>query len=326
VFYDLQLSVRYARSVLIGEKVTPQTALLQLVRLISLSMKEHGVPASAVKSVGIAASAYVSCRLEELLTPTELYLSPETEIYILPFVSAEIGGGFAASLLTIDKNSFVAAHLGSSAIFAHWNGEKLVCASFALSGAFDCSGLESGMPAERGAIYDVSKEKDGTVCYAVAGDRDSIGISPSAAVQAAEILLRTGSLDSDGILTDRDLFYIGEDFYISQNDVRAIQTDKAKSAAAAELFLREIDGLCGVFLSGEPFCGSGFESMLALGAIPQTMKNAGYCRISSEQGIIRFLESKTERERLSAIVLKTDDITEKLLPEYDELYINKLPF
>lgn len=321
-YFDLAMNRVYARSALIGVEVTAKTASELISRLIVTGLREHNIPASAVKSVGIAADVHVSEYLASELSAGELYLSPEIMLYYPPFISMGVSGRFTASLMTIPEENFTAADFGNTLCVAEKNGETLSCAAFPLTGAFDGSGLESGMPAERGAVETVRRDGK-TLVYEVIDDADCIGICPCGAAMAAAVMLKEGVFDADGIMYDRDLFFIGEDFFISQSDVRSIQSDKARTAAAISLFNAEN----AVFLSGEPFSSSdGLKALISLGAIPQSFSRAAFARNSVLRGIENCLKSAETRENAELLARKAVDITEKILPDYDERYINNLNF
>lgn len=323
VFYDAGLRRRYARAALTDGEITAENVEEALVKLLVTSMREFGIPSSAVKSVGIAAPMAVESRLEQSLLPGALYLPPDVEVFFVPFISAAVGGRFTASLLTLPEGDCIAADLGKTLCIAENRGGEYTCAAFGLTGAFDGSGLESGMPAEKGAIDAVRRESDGTLSYEVVGDAASAGVSPCGAAMAAAVMLESGVLDGDGIMTDRDLFYIGEDFFVSQSDIRAIQSDKAAAAAVLELFSRQQRA----FFSGEPFStAEGLKALIRLGAIPENRKTAAFCRNSVEQGIIMFSESAEIREKALKIANNARDITEELLPKFDEIYLKNLSF
>lgn len=323
VCYDLALKRRYARTALFGEAMTAQNASKELLRLLVTSLREYGIGASAVRSVGIAAPVHIESVLETELSADALHLPPETEVLFVPYISAGISGRFTATLLTLPKGDHLAANIGGELCIAKQSGGELACAAFTLNGAFDGSGLESGMPAENGAIDAVRREKDGSIVYEVVGDKDSIGVSPCGAVMAVNMMRKTGTVDGDGIMTDRDLLYIGEDFFISQGDVRVIQSDKARCRAAFEVF----GGAERTFLSGEVFAsGAGLRAMTELGALPESFKNAGFCRNSVEQGIIMFLESKESRDKAYKFAKNARDITSELLDGFDKKYLDHLSF
>lgn len=323
VYYDLELKRRYARTALVGTAVTALNADKELARLLITSMREYNIGASVIKSVGVAAPVHIESVLDGELSADALYLPPETEIFFVPYISAGISGRFTASLLTLPDGECVTADIGQSLCIARKSADGIVCAAFPLTGAFDGSGIESGMPAENGAIDAVRRENDGSIVYEVVGDGDSIGVSPCGAAMAVNVMRGTGSVDSDGIMTDRDLFYIGEDFFVSQSDVRAIQSDKARCRAAFEVFPRTERA----FLSGEPFATeTGLRTMLELGALPELFRGAGFCRNSAEQGIIMYIESAETRKKAADIVRNARDITEELVEEFDNCYFDNLSF
>ena len=325
IYYDLVLERRYARSVAFGYEITPQSANDELEKMIVTSMRECSVKSSAIKKIGIAAPVHIESALERTFRPESATLSDKCEVLYVPFISAGISGRFTASLLTLPvEQNWVAVDFGKTLCLAHKSSKGLNCAAFPLLGAFDGSALENGMPAGNGAIDVVRWENDRTIAYEVVGDCDSIGISPCGAATATEIMQKNGILDSDGIMIDRDLFYIGEDFFISQNDIRAIQTDKARTAAAFEL-LPDIEGQ--TFFSGEPFStAEGFRALLGIGAVPERFKSAAFCRNSTEQGIISFLENEKTRELAYELSKNAKDFSRDNLLKYDKEYLNYLNF
>lgn len=328
VFYDLALERRYARAVLVGEKITPEVAARELPRLVEESLAEFAIKPSAVKRVGIAAPVFIETAAECAFKARDFGLGEACEVVYVPYISAGISGRFTASLLTLPPlqipGDWFAADLGGSLCLAHKTGGELHCAAFPLAGAFDGSALESGIPAENGAIEVVRRENDSTIVYEVAGDCESIGISPCGALTVAAEMQRSGILDSDGIMTDRDHFFIGEDFYVSQNDVRAIQTDKARTAAAFNL-LDSSDAP--MFFSGEPFSNpAGFRALLELGAVPKRYESASFCRNSTEQGIIAFLEDDNIRARAYEYASIAKDFSRDNLLKFDKNYLKNLNF
>lgn len=325
VFYDLALERRFARAVMVGETITPEAVARELPRLVEESLAEFAIKPRAVKRVGIAAPVHIETAAECAFKAGDLGLGETCEVLYVPYISAGISGRFTASLLTLPtEGDWAAADFGGSLCLAHKTGGEVHCAAFELAGAFDGSALESGIPAENGAIEVVRRENDKTIAYEVAGDCDSIGISPCGALTVAAEMQRSGILDSDGIMTDRDHFFIGEDFYISQNDVRAIQTDKARTAAAFELLE---SSEAPMFFSGEPFSNpAGFRALLELSAIPKRYESASFCRNSTEQGIVSFLEDENVRARAFELAHTAKDFSRDNLLKFDKDYLNYLNF
>ncbi len=328
VFYDLSLSRRIARSVAMLAGITSDNAAAELAKHIFVAMRENNIPSSAVNKIGCAAPLDIASAIEEELSPTDMFLRPDVEITVLPFVSIYAGGRFAAMLATVPmrEGTFV-AELGSILNMAYYTEGRLELASMQLAGAFDGSGLEDGIPCEFGAIDEVYRDDSKTVCYCVVGDEDSCGVSATAALDGVCLMLESGILDEDGIMTDRDLFYIGEDFYISQKDVRAVQQDKARASAAIACFLSRFSAPREVYLTGDVTARKGVERLTELGVLTHELaEKAHFSPVSVEQGVIRCLENKLNLLQLERIINTAVDVSSEILNGFDDLYITNLSF
>ncbi len=327
-FYDASLTRMFSRSVAFTEGMTPENAASELSKLVFLSMREYGITAAAIRKIGVCAPIHIASEIEEALDPTDMFLRPDTEIVVLPFVSVYADSSFAAFLASLSlEEGTMAVQIGKTLNLAFYSDAKLKLASIPLSGAFDGSALESGMRCEFGAIDEVSREDNGTVSYCVSGDCDSAGIAPSAALDVVRIMLDNGILDEDGIMTDRDMFYIGEDYYISQKDVRAIQSDKAKLGAALSCFVAKYVEPVKLYLTGEALARNGLKRLAELGAVPEQLAGkAHFSRNASESGIIAVLENDITLDALDRLIAAAEDVTDSLFPEFDDMYISNLSF
>lgn len=323
-YYDIKLARSFARAVFQGQQVTSENVINMLQKAIAAAGREFGIGAQAVKSVGLAASVHISSALEENLSAQDLFLRPETQLVVLPYISAGISGRFTAALLTLPQDDCFAIDFSDSLSLAEITSGEIRCASFPLNGGFSACGLECGMLRANGAVDELSRESDGTLCYSVVGDCDSVGIAASGAIMALEIMLREGIVDENGIMTDRDMLYIGEDIFLSQKDIRALQSDRAKASAAVEVFSSDISSMA--FLSGEVFTKSGFKALLSVGALPERLRSAAFTQQAVVSGIIRCLENPDELERAVSIAAKAKDITMAIAQAAGDLYIERLPF
>ncbi|MGN1340956.1 MAG: ASKHA domain-containing protein [Oscillospiraceae bacterium] len=330
VLYDIRLERRFARCVQFGVNISTDNALACIGGIVLRVMRESGTPGNAVKKLGFAAPADVTMIIEETLTPTDLFLPPDVEMAVLPMLSAAMGGDFTAVLAAAmqQEGSVIAADVTGGFRAAAYVDGRLKTVNYPMKGGLDGCGLESGMPLESGAIDELSREPDGTLCYSVIGDGDSMGISAPAAAGAVKLMLDGGIIDSDGIMTDRDLFYIGEDFYISQQDVRAVQSDVAVCRAALQLFGREAGRTDRFIMSGEAFGSQrGAALMAQLGAVPEGLAaRYGWNRLPGEQGVISWLTDPALSDRIDLICSAAEDISAELSGEFNELYIKNLGF
>ena len=300
VLYDTALERRFARAVTFGVTLTNENAVEVVSALIVRLLREGAVPGNAVKRLGFAAPADVTMAVEELLSPSDIFLPPDIEITILPMLSGGAGGDFTAVLAAAiqQEGSVIAADVTGSLRMAAVSGDKMMFAEIPLKGGLDGDGM---------------------------------GISAAAAVNAVRVMLDAGALDSDGIMTDRDLFYIGEDFYISQADVRAVQSDKASIRAGLELFgetASELGSFGRMVVSGEAFGSErGAAVMAGLGAVPKGLaEKYVWCRLPGEQGVIDCLVQPQLMERVHALCDSAEDVSHRLYAEFDELYIKNLGF
>ena len=330
VLYDMALSRRYARAVSYGSILTAADSAEPIALTIQRVMRGSGTPGNVVKRVGFAAPSDITMAVEEQITPGDLFLHPDTEIAVLPMMNSVLGGDFSAALASAlaDGRNVLAADASGSLRMASCRDGSVKYAHIPMAGGFDGSSIESGMPLEEGAVDTLSREKDGTISYSVTGDGDSAGISVPAALGAVKLMLDSGALDSDGIMTDRDLFYIGEDLYISQADVRALQSDKASCRAALELFGKMAGKSERVIISGEAFGSEHGAALTAqLGAVPGGIADKYGCsRCPGERGLINCLVSPQLAGELHEICASAEDITEHILEQFNELYINHLGF
>ncbi len=328
VFYDLSLSRRVSRSVAVHAGITAENAAAELAKHIFMAMREYAIPSSAVTKIGCCAPLHLSAAIEEELSPTDMFLRPDVEITVLPFVSAYSGGRFAAMLATLPmREGTLAIELGSTLNMAYFTEGHLETASVQLAGAFDASALEDGIPCEFGSIDEVYRDESGTVCYCVQGDEDSRGISAVAALDVISMMLDSGIIDEDGTLTDRDMFYIGEDYYITQKDVRAFQQDKAKASAAITCFLNRYPAPSEVYLTGDVTAGKGIEQLKRLGVLtPELAAKAHFSPVSAEQGVISCLEDALKFGMLERLINTAEDVSGEILDGFDDLYITNLSF
>ena len=126
-YYDLRLSRSVSRAIFQGEAVSAQNVAQLLGRAFSAAGRELGVNAAAIKSVGFAAPVHISAFIEDALSAQELFLRPETHLFVMPYISAGISGRFTAALLTLPEGECCAAELADSLCVAHVGGGEVRC-------------------------------------------------------------------------------------------------------------------------------------------------------------------------------------------------------
>ena len=159
-------------------------------------------------------------------------LSPNTQIYLPPCISAFVGADITCAILATElcrKRSSMLADIGTNGEIALWHNGKLTVCSTAAGPAFEGVGISVGMRGVAGAIDKVTLQ-DGKLIAHVIGDRTPTGICGSGIVDAVACLMENGDMDETGRLND-GVAPITPEVVLLQKDIRALQL--AKSAVCA---------------------------------------------------------------------------------------------
>lgn len=169
---------------------------------------------------------------------------------------------------------------GTNSEIAFWDGNRLKVSSAAGGPAFDGCGLRCGMPAQTGAIYSVSLNKeDGRFEYEVINGSDAEGICGSGLVDAVACLLKDGRLLPNGRFKDRSKLEIilaeSNDKIISvtSKDIDIYQRAKAAVAAGIETLInsasKDIEHIEQVYICGAFGQHLNFANSVVTGLLPE---------------------------------------------------------
>ena len=226
-----------------GAVITGNTVMLYLLTETSTEPLSHA-PFHADRVFGECLTAQaleISC------------LSPETEIYLPPCISAFVGADITCAILSTEltkKNEpTMLVDIGTNGEIALWNGKALTVCSTAAGPAFEGVGISMGMNAREGAI-DKVRFADGQLSAHVIGNRTPIGVCGSGLVDAIACLLECEELDPSGYLEYGEVT-LATPVLLTQKDIRMVQL--AKSAICAGLMtllkteqvaLADVSALC----------------------------------------------------------------------------------
>ncbi|MDR0361101.1 MAG: ASKHA domain-containing protein [Planctomycetota bacterium] len=193
-------------------------------------------------------------------------------VYIVPGISAYVGGDITAGLLAHDvsrgKGAILFLDVGTNGEIALAVGDRVYACAAAAGPAFEGARIARGMPAAPGAIARVGLSESGDVEI---GTIDSIlpakGICGTGLLDAVAALLRAGAIDETGRMRDKDeilddrpdapsgllsrvreaddgaLFLLDghpdreDGIYLTQADVREFQLAKGAIAAGCRVLL-----------------------------------------------------------------------------------------
>jgi uncharacterized 2Fe-2S/4Fe-4S cluster protein (DUF4445 family) len=210
------------------------------------------------------------------------------EVYVARCIAAFVGGDITSAILSSgmrEDSASLLLDIGTNGEVALHAGGKLFVTSTAAGPAFEGSELSCGMAAVKGAVSAVYA-LSGDIKTSVIGSAVPRGICGSGVIDAVALMKTSGAMDETGRILDgprtisvdgAPAFLVSDDIYITQRDVRRIQT--AKSAiAAGTLALIHRAGLTMADI-GRVYLAGGFgnymdeQNAIIIGLLPEESRN-----------------------------------------------------
>jgi uncharacterized 2Fe-2S/4Fe-4S cluster protein (DUF4445 family) len=230
---------------------------------------------------------------------------PGTEIVFVPPVAAFVGGDLVAGMiaegLSDEAEGSLFVDLGTNAEVAAVTGGRCVVASAPAGPAFEGWGIACGGQAGAGGIVAMLQSDAGGMSPVIDGSRET-HLTGSGLISATALLLRTGHLDSGGLLhangaaAERFFELNGvlavtlctdprdREVFLTQLDVRALQSAKGAVCAAVKAVGREAslsgDRLAEVVLAGAFGGALETDDLVELGIVPT--QSAGLLRYAPD--------------------------------------------
>ncbi len=195
-------------------------------------------------------------RIDLLASDLDIRINEKGILTILPsasgYIGADILAGITATGFNKKRESAIFIDIGTNGEIAAINGGRIAATSTAAGPALEGMNISCGCRAEAGAIDSFSIDDDYNISYTTIGGIEPKGICGSGLIDIAaflvkrEIVLNNGRLNPEldyrvkSRLIDK-CFYITNEIYISQKDVRQIQLAKGAIAAGIAMLLAEID-------------------------------------------------------------------------------------
>ncbi|MBR5516122.1 MAG: DUF4445 domain-containing protein [Clostridia bacterium] len=252
--------------------------------------------------------------------------------FIAPCIAAYVGGDITLGMLAaeLDKEKEITLYIdiGTNGEIALKKGEKILCCAAAAGPAFEGGNIEFGMTATKGAVERVYAENN-TYRYNTVGDSEPEGICGSGLIDAAAVFLELELMDETGRLCE-DKYYFGEKVFISQKDIRNLQSAKAAIAAGIRTLCYEMN--CKVSDIEKVIIAGGFgthintDSALQIGLIPYEFKGKteSLGNLAGLGAVLLCLNN--DKERLNTL-LKNVEYTELSgNKKFNEYYIEEMMF
>jgi uncharacterized 2Fe-2S/4Fe-4S cluster protein (DUF4445 family) len=257
------------------------------------------------------------------------------------YVGPDIVAGILATGLTLDRRVRLFIDVGTNSEIVLGSSAKTFATAAPAGPAFEAAQIRCGMRAADGAIEGV-KIVDGDVQLTVIGDVAPVGLCGSGLVDAvaelvgAEMLDHSGRFILDtserfGTIGKENVFYLSDDIYLSQRDVRELQFAKASIATGWQILCRELEiepsEIAQVLLGGSFGTYLTPASAVKIGLVPKLplprIVAAG--NVAGEGAKIVAL-SVTERAAANAVLDEVEYVELSGREDFNDLFIDQLAF
>ena len=275
-----------------------------------------------------------------------IHINIEGRLTLLPSPSAFVGADILAGVVAaaFDKKQYPALFLDigtNGEIVANLEG-KLIATSTAAGPALEGMNISWGCRAEEGAIDTFYIDSDFNIHYTTIGHIHPKGICGSgliditAALIQKKIVLVSGrfNINLDPSLKSRlrdKKFYLTEEIYISQTDIRQIQLAKGAIATGVTMLLEEagvsIEAIEEAVVAGAFGYHINPVSMLEMGLLPKGFKGKiTFVGNSSVEGAHLALINKGIMKRINELKNSIKVVELSTKPGFQDCFIKALSF
>jgi len=249
---------------------------------------------------------------------SDIGLVGDSEVYLTRCMSSFVGGDITSAVLSShmrDQNVSLLLDIGTNGEVALFANGELRASSTAAGPAFEGAELSCGMAAVVGAVNHVSV-LDGKVTFEVIGGGQAKGICGSGVIDALALMRTSGTMDETGRIEegpntievdDAPAFVIADGIYITQRDVRRVQTAKSAIAAGVLALVHsaglELEDVAQVYIAGG--FGNYMDELSAMdiGLLPPVfadkLKNIGNAAGAGAGMTLLFGEYKEECKKIA---------------------------
>jgi uncharacterized 2Fe-2S/4Fe-4S cluster protein (DUF4445 family) len=294
------------------------------------------------------------------ITEKGLVVSPFARVYLPPVISAYVGADITSGLLITRleerKGSALFIDIGTNGEMAFAKDGRIAAASTAAGPAFEGMNISCGMRAGAGAVESFAIKGGGSCVYEVIGGRenspDAAGICGSGLLDIAGELVRTGVIDSRGrfvppdksdysaLLKERmgqvegkNAFFITDDVYLAQKDVRQIQLAKGAIRCGIEMlfsrfgFRTNAGDIDEIIIAGSFGYHLNKKSLLNIGLLPpECGGKISFAGNTSLSGAEAFLLNASFRRKMQEVTARVEKIELAQDVEFERTFIKYMGF
>jgi uncharacterized 2Fe-2S/4Fe-4S cluster protein (DUF4445 family) len=274
-----------------------------------------------------------------------LRVHPRAPAVLFPALGAYVGpdivAGILATGLTLDRRVRLFIDVGTNSEIVLGSSSQALATAAPAGPAFEAAQIRCGMRAADGAIEGV-KVVDGEVELTVIGDVEPVGLCGSGLVDAVAELVGAGILDHSGRFVpgssdrlgkigEETVFYLADDVFLSQRDVRELQFAKASIATGWTILCRELGieptEVSQVLLGGSFGSYLTASSAVKIGLVPKLplARIVAAGNVAGEGAKIAAL-SVTERAAANAVLEEVEYVELSGRTDFNDLFIDQLAF
>lgn len=269
----------------------------------------------------------------------------EAILDLIPCASSYVGGDIVSGILASgfqNKNKALFVDIGTNGEIAAIVNDKIIATSTAAGPALEGMNIECGCLARNGAIEVFDIDDKYNIRYRTIGNQKAIGICGSGLIDIVSALFKRGILTKSGRWNKKldvkikhrfvdNKFYITEDIYISQKDVRQIQLAKGAISTGIILLLKqigiEIDDVESVYIAGAFGYHVNPESIKTIGLIPKGFNgNVEFLGNTSLEGARLAIINRKFRSELKILSKSIEILELSLSPIFQEVFVKELSF
>jgi uncharacterized 2Fe-2S/4Fe-4S cluster protein (DUF4445 family) len=257
------------------------------------------------------------------------------------YVGPDIVAGILATGLTLDRRVRLFIDVGTNSEIVLGSSAQALATAAPAGPAFEAAQIRCGMRAADGAIEGV-RVVDGDVQLTVIGDVDPVGLCGSGLVDAVAELVGAGILDHSGRFVvesserlgkigEETVFYLTDDVFLSQRDVRELQFAKASIATGWTILCKDLgiepDEVSQVVLGGSFGTYLTASSAVKIGLVPKLplTRIVAAGNVAGEGAKIAAL-SVTERAAANAVLDEVEYVELSGRADFNDLFIDQLAF
>lgn len=273
-------------------------------------------------------------------------LLEETEVIVLPGISAFVGADIAAGLyaVSMDREDGAAlfADIGTNGELALGVNGTILATTTSAGPAFEGANIRDGVPGIEGAIQRANL-LGGRLVVETIGKKPPVGICGSGVLDLASELYRGGILDRHGTFVDGAKSYTiakradGSEILFTQEDMRQLQMAKSAIRSGIELLLKEAgvseDAVQTVWLAGGFGCRLNVHKAALLGLIPKKLeKRTKAAGNTALLGAYQFAKTCREHGRKEAemrfkeLIKRTKVLNLAEQPDFETYYLRNMDF